>query len=358
MIDLSAIGSGATLTTSTVSGDTVISIAGGTGETGEIETFTFAGTGMDFSLTGDTAGTGEMLQEVFCFLPGTRILTPSGQVAVETLKIGDALVTRFGGIRKLKWIGIQRYAGRFLVNNPDMMPVCIKAGALGDDLPLRDLYVSAGHSMLVDGNLILAKNLVNGITVIQEAPPELVEYYALEFEVHDCVIAEGTFSESYADAPGFRNRFHNAAQFHALYPDYVEPEALQLCAPRPESGPELDAVLRPLAARAASLTTPGALCGFVECVDADGLIKGWAQDAANPHLPVLLEILLDGKQLGTVLACDYRDDLQRAGIGNGHAAFSFHAPKRFSAAQRRKISVRRLDDCAKLEFIQDLRIVA
>ena len=358
VIDLSAIGSGATLTTSTVGGDTVLSVSGSSDEGSQVESFTFSGTGMDFTLTPDLAATGEMLEEVFCYLPGTMILTPSGQVPVERLRSGDALVTRFGGIRRLKWVGIQRYAGRFLARNPDLIPVCIKANALGEGLPLRDLYVSPGHSMLVDDTLLLAKALVNGITVTQDEPPALVTYYSLEFEVHDCVIAEGMFSESYADAPGFRNRFHNAAEFHALYPDYVAPKALQLCAPRPESGPALDAALRPLVARAAAHIVPGGLQGFVEAVEADGLIKGWAQDTAHPQLPVLLEIRLGGKVLGSVLACDFRDDLQRAGIGNGFAAFSFRAPKRLSAAQRRKLSVHRVGDGVELACLQGLRHVA
>lgn len=357
-IDLSAIGSGATASSSTDGINTTISVSGGSDEGSEIESFTFSGTGLHFDLAADQAGTGEVLREVLCYLPGTMILTPSGQVPVETLKIGDPLVTRFGGIRKLKWIGIQRYAGRFLAGNPDLIPVRIQAGALGDGLPLRDLYVSPGHSMLVEDTLLLAKDLMNGVTVTQNEPPELVEYYTLEFDTHDCVVAEGMFSESYADVPGFRNRFHNVAEFHALYPDYMEPETLQLCAPRPERGPALDAALRPLVARAAALVTPGAMQGFVETVESNGFIKGWAQDIANPQLPVLLEISLNGETFGTVLACDYRDDLQRAGIGNGRAAFNFHAPKRLSIAQRKKISVRRLCDGAGLVFLQNLSNVA
>lgn len=344
VIDLSAIGSGAVLASSSDGTNTTISVSGGSNEGSEVESFTFSGTGLQFALAADQAGTGEALQEVFCYLPGTMILTPSGQMPVESLKIGDALVTRFGGIRKLKWVGIQRYAGRFLGKNPDLIPVCIKAGALGEGLPLRDLYVSAGHSMLVEGKLVLAKNLVNGITVTQPEPPELVEYYSLEFETHDCVIAEGTYGESYADVPGLRNRFHNVAEFHALYPDYTAPQALCLCAPRPENGPELDEVLRPLVASAAALTNAGPLQGFVETIAPSGVIEGWAQDAANPLLPVLLDIYMGKTLLGSVLACDYRIDLQKAGIGTGHAMFRFAAPRKLSAAQRKTIMVKRRSD--------------
>lgn len=352
VIDLAAIGNGATLTSSTDGTNTTISVAGGSTEGTNIETFTFAGTGLGFTLATDAAGKGEVLEEAYCYMPGTMILTPTGQVAVEKLAIGDALVTRFGGIRKLKWIGIQRYAGRFLANNPDMVPVRIKANALGEGLPQRDLLISPGHSVLVENALVLAKNLVNGITVLQEPAPELVEYYALEFETHDCVLAEGLFSESFADAPGFRNQFHNVAEFHALYPDYEAPEALSLCAPRPEHGPDLAALLRPVVENAAAMTEPGPLQGFVEQIDANGRIEGWAQDVANPNLPVMLEIYTGARHLGNVLACDYRVDLRKAGIGTGNAKFSFQVPGKLTRAQRAAIIVRRQGDGAMLANLQ------
>lgn len=359
VIDLASIGSGATLSTSvnSLSSETVVSIAGGTAEAGEVETFTFTGTGLDFQLAADTAGTGEALDLIYCYLPGTRILTPSGEVNVEALRLGDTVITRFSGAQTLKWIGLQRYAGRFLANNPEKLPVRIKAGALGQNLPVRDLWVSPGHSMLVGDNLLLAKNLVNGITILQEEAPELVEYYALELTGgHDCVIAEGAFSESFADGPGFRNQFHNAAEFYALFPDYREPDALvPLCAPRPEHGPELDAVLRPIVAQVTASTVPGELRGSIDLIEADGLIEGWAQDLANPELPVLLDIFVGELQMGSVLACNYREDLAEAGIGRGHAMFSFQAPVNLSLPARRAISIRRQGDGAALATLQYLR---
>jgi len=159
------------------------------------------------------------------------------------LGVGDAVVTRFGGIQRIKWLGRQSYAAPFLA--PGQFPVRIAAGAQEDGVAARDLVVSPGDSMLLGGMLVLAKNPVKGVTIRQTRPESCVYDVQLDLGTHDCVVAEGCWSESHADAPGQRAQFHNAAEYDALYPDIPPPEALILCAPRPESGPLLEAALRP-----------------------------------------------------------------------------------------------------------------
>jgi hypothetical protein len=280
-------------------------------------------------------------------LRGTNILTPTGEVFVEALKIGDLVVTRFSGIQPVKWIGRQSYAARFVRNNPDKLPVRIRAHALGEKFPVRDLYVSPGHSVLHGGNLILARCLVNGITITQGPAPEQIDYFCIELETHDCVIAEGAFAETFADGPGLRAQFHNAAEYFALYPDSPPPDELLLCAPRPERGAKLDAALRPVVARATAGVAPGPLEGFIDLVT-EWLVEGWALDLNNPALPALLEIVLDGKIIGTALACDFREDLKAAGKGNGRCAFAFKPRTRIPAALFGQLYIRRAADGAEI----------
>ncbi len=279
-------------------------------------------TSNEFTISAVAGGT----EVHICYLRGTRILTPSGERPVEDLAPGDEVVARHAGIARLKWIGRQNYAARFLRRDTALLPVRILPGALGEGLPRRELVVSPGHSVLLGEVLVLARDLVNGVTILQDSAPDLIEYYALELEAHDCVLAEGVFAETYADAPGLRAHFHNAAEFYAAFPHHVEPEALRLCAPRPEGGPSLEAALRPVVTRAASLVNPGSLRGYVEILADDGTVEGWAQDAANPELPVQLDICADGVVVGSVLARGYRGDLRDAGIGKGRAVFCFLAP--------------------------------
>jgi Hint domain len=301
-------------------------------------TFTSADTGELFAITSDNSGGTDITLDTLCYLRGTHILTPTGALPVEDIAIGDLLVTRFAGMAKVKWIGRQSFDLRFVQDNRNRLPVRIRAGALGEKLPARDLYVSPGHSMLLENTLVLARNLINGVNITQETGPEnnpaIIDYFQIELDSHDCVIAEGTWSETYADGPGMRGQYQNAAEFYALYPDQPPPQQLELCAPRPERGAKLDAALRPVVARASEGILPGALEGYIDFVDT-WRIEGWALDQDHPELPVLLEIRVEDRLLGTVLACDHRGDLLDAGKGNGNCAFFYHLPMRLPEGELR-----------------------
>ena len=257
-----------------------------------------------------------------CYLAGTRILSPSGERLVEDLRCGDQVVTHSGLQRSIKWIGRQSYEPAFL--SRARQPVRIAPGALGQGIPTRSLFVSPGHAVLIGNQLLLAKNLVNGISITQDRFISTVHYFAIELETHDCVMAEGAWAESFADGPGLRNQFHNQGEFRELFPKYAEPDEIHLCAQRPEVGRELEIALLPFLSRLSFV--PGPLCSNIEIAGPDK-IEGWAFDTANPDTPVLLEIFTDTKFLGTAVACHYRLDLELAGLGRGHCMFSFALPR-------------------------------
>jgi hypothetical protein len=172
-------------------------------------------------------------------------------------------------------------------------------------------------------------------------------YFNIELETHDCVIAEGAFTETFADGPGLRTQFHNVDEYFALYPDSPTPDEILLCAPRPEHGAKLEAALRPVVARAACVATPGPLEGYIESVT-EWRVEGWAMDIANPALPTLLEVVLDGRVVGTALACDFRGDLKAAGKGNGRCAFFYKSQTRLPAALLPQLYIRRAADGAEI----------
>jgi hypothetical protein len=312
-----------------------------------------AGTVYNVDIAGITVGqTGFVLngdlgitENALCYLRGTQILTPDGEKPIETLMIGDEVITRFGGVQKIKWIGRQSYDPRFIANNPGKLPVRITKGALDGTLPQRDLYISPGHSMLIGDTLVLASALINGITIRQEKAATQIDYFQIEFCTHDCIQAEGAWSETFADAPGLRAQFHNQPEFWALYPDDQTPAALDLCAPRPQAGPALEAVLGPITTRAATSIQLGVLEGSIDICTPTKL-AGWARDLQNPLLPIWLDLMVADQVIGTILACDPRDDLRTAGKGNCAFAVTLTTP--LSRQEMQTLRLRRPADDADI----------
>ncbi len=184
-----------------------------------------------------------------CFCAGTRIRTVQGEIAVEDLVIGVQLLTHDGQKRALRWIGRRNYAGPFLQANTKLWPILIRAGALAEGVPVRDLRVSGTHAMYLEGMLVPAECLINGATILREEPGDQVSYFHLELDCHDVILAEGAPAESYIDLDN-RNLFANAADY--LAPTTMQTPAVEY-APRIEHGPALTALRTCLAARAVTL---------------------------------------------------------------------------------------------------------
>jgi hypothetical protein len=170
---------------------------------------------------------------VACYCRGSMIQTEHGEVPIEDLQAGDRLVTLSGELQPIQWIGRRSYAGRFLAINPKVLPIKFSAGALGGGLPRRDLMVSPDHAMYLDGVLVPARALVNGVTIRQIASAARVDYFHIELAAHDIIFAEGASSETFLD-DNSRNMFNNAADYARLFPSATPPAGF--CAPRVEHG--------------------------------------------------------------------------------------------------------------------------
>ena len=154
--------------------------------------------------------------EVACLVRGTLVATPEGEVPVETLAIGDLVTTLDGSAKRIKWIGRRSYGAAFLRGNAKVVPVVIVAGALGANVPSRDLHVSPDHALHLDGGLVPAALLVNGTTIRQELTAEQVDYFHVEFENPEVIFTNGAATESYVDH-GNRHMFQNHREFEDLY---------------------------------------------------------------------------------------------------------------------------------------------
>jgi T5SS/PEP-CTERM-associated repeat protein len=195
------------------------------------------------------------IPSVTCFAAGTRILTERGEVPVRDLRIGDLVRTRLNeSLTPVVWIGRRRVN---CARHPDprkVWPVRVRAGAFGDGMPHRDLWLSPDHAVHVNDVLIPIKYLINGTSIAQVAVDEIT-YYHVELPRHDVLLAEGLPAESYLDA-GDRYNFDNHGDVIRLHADFATPrmgaadvwEAAG-CAPLVVRGPILEDVRSRLAVR-------------------------------------------------------------------------------------------------------------
>jgi hypothetical protein len=165
----------------------------------------------------ESGATDTITVSAICFMAGTRIATPTGEVTVETLKRGDMVLTTDGVARPVTWLGKQTVSTLF-ADPVRVWPVRIKAGALAPNSPSRDLVLSPDHAVFVDGVLIQAGALVNGTSVVRELTvPRSFVYYHVELEDHALILAENAPSETFIDNAD-RMAFDNWEEHEALFP--------------------------------------------------------------------------------------------------------------------------------------------
>ena len=294
---------------------------------------------------------------VACYCRGTRIATPAGEKPIEELNVGDLVLTASNEVRPIRWIGRRTYGAGQIEKHRHLRPIRIRAGALGSGapstsrdgpIPARDLLVSPEHAIALPdeaGAFVLAPAhlLVNGVSIAREPVTAPVEYLHLELREHDIILAEGAAAESFVD-DNSRALFDNAAEFRTLYPKET-PRPATFCAPRVTGGPVL-AAARTRFDQLAGIEY-GPLSGFLDRADRE-MVAGWAHDPANPDCPVVIEIVVNGRVVDTVVADTFRADLARLGMAGGHCAFNWQWPRPLDRARRHIVSVRRAGDGAEM----------
>lgn len=165
-----------------------------------------------------TFAVADLLAPPACFLAGTMIRTADGETAVDKLAIGDLVTTADGRSLPVRFIGRQTIVTRF-ADRLTAAPICIKAGALDQGLPSRDLFTSPGHAMFIGARLVVAGALVNGSSIerLRDAP-ERFTYFHVELDEHAIIFANDAATETFCDVVP-RAIFDNAAEFAELYPD-------------------------------------------------------------------------------------------------------------------------------------------
>ncbi|OUI97557.1 Hint domain-containing protein, partial [Acetobacter cibinongensis] len=147
---------------------------------------------------------GSLLFEV-CFLAGSMIRTGSGDVAVETLRIGDSVMTwdwkaQAATERQVIWTGRKSMTvNTALADDEAGYPVRILKNAIAENVPSQDLLVTPEHCLFFDNRFVPVRMLVNGRSIIYDRSITAYDYFHIETEEHAVIWANDTLTESYLD---------------------------------------------------------------------------------------------------------------------------------------------------------------
>ena len=163
------------------------------------------------SLQSDNGGSSYFTQSapnsgsVPCYAPGTMIDTPDGPRAVEALAVGDLVMTLDHGPQPIRWIRSGDHALEEVED--DARPVLVAAGALGRNLPERDLVVSPQHRVMVggqgqlhdrfDGECQVPAKALTGLRGVRHMKGKSrITWIHFACDRHEVVTANGCLSES------------------------------------------------------------------------------------------------------------------------------------------------------------------
>lgn len=170
-----------------------------------------------------------------CFAQGTVLETSRGLMPVEHLRVGDLVATRDNGFQPVRWIGERHLGMLALLSQPQLRPIRIAAGALGENTPVSDLVVSPQHRILVRSKiaqrlfgaaevLVAAKHLLalKGIEIAEDMAE--VRYFHILFDRHEVVFSNGAETESlYTGAEALKALGEGArAEIFTLFPELEE----------------------------------------------------------------------------------------------------------------------------------------
>lgn len=181
-----------------------------------------------------------------CFAAGTMIETAAGPRPVQSLRVGDLVLTRDNGMQPLRWLGGRRLSGADLSRAPQLAPIRIAAGALGPGQPRQDLTLSPQHRLLLrtpiaarmagaSEVLAAAVHLLDLPGVARLAAPRGVAYWHMMFDRHEIVFANGAEAETLYLGPMARQALspEALAEILMLFPDLADERGAALPMARP-----------------------------------------------------------------------------------------------------------------------------
>ncbi|MAM63324.1 Hint domain-containing protein [Maritimibacter sp. UBA3975] len=142
---------------------------------------------------------------LLCLARGTSIATPTGEVPIERLGVGDLVLTATNGPAPILFAGRRKVT--FPAGDHSQKPVLIPAHAIAPNVPEADLSVSPLHRIFLSGPgveiatghpvvAVPAKGLVGWRGIRQKSGQRQIEYFTLLLPRHEAILAEGAPVES------------------------------------------------------------------------------------------------------------------------------------------------------------------
>jgi hypothetical protein len=140
------------------------------------------------------------------------------------------VMTRDHGPQPIRWVGSSS-----VIAMGKLAPVRIAKGALGNDLPQRDLFVSRQHRILLQSRI--AQRMFGSFEILVPAikltqlpgieaipSPRSVRYFHLLLDRHEIIKAEGTQSETLLTGPEAKTAMGDlaVAELELLFPGLIE----------------------------------------------------------------------------------------------------------------------------------------
>ncbi|MBS1103820.1 Hint domain-containing protein [Gluconobacter sp. Dm-62] len=154
-----------------------------------------------------------------CFLADSMIRTPSGETPIQDLRTGDEVLAWHEGApsaRKVIWTGRrQTTTNPALPDDQAGYPVRVLANAIAENVPHKDMLITAEHCLFMNGRFIPARMLVNGHSIFYDRSLTSYEYFHIETRDHAVIMADGMLTESYLDT-GNRHTFRQDGKILAI----------------------------------------------------------------------------------------------------------------------------------------------
>ncbi|BAU38668.1 outer membrane protein [Acetobacter pasteurianus NBRC 101655] len=169
-----------------------------------------------FALVDD--GHGGATAEV-CFLAGSMIQTPEGDVPVENIRMADTVIAYVQGVAQpttVTWTGKAHVVVRpHLQDDEAGYPVRILKDAISEGVPYKDMLITSEHCLFFDGKFVPVRMLVNGFSIFYDKSITSYDYYHVETEQHFVIQVDGMLTESYLDT-GNRRSFRQEGSVATL----------------------------------------------------------------------------------------------------------------------------------------------